>query len=155
MRFLNPLPILALCALSVSAHATVAPTPSQQLCQDAVAHVAKTYAGVFAPDKRASQCLAGDLNGDGKPDVLMVVKVLVDRPPAAAEVKLLPTFGAETSGKGRRQFLALHSTSASTASQWSAYDKLLLDGISPVLVLNHLDVEDDLKLVGPRSHEVR
>jgi hypothetical protein len=155
MRFRKLLLSLLLCALGTSASATQPAPSSQPLCKEAVAHVAKTFTGVFAPDTRASHCRAGDFNGDGKPDVLMVVKVLVDKPPAAAGVRTLPTFGAETAGKGRRQFLALHSTAASAAPGWQAYEKVLLDGISPVLVLNHLDVGDDLQVVSPRSKEVR
>jgi len=155
MRFRNPLLSLILCALGASAHGAQPATAGQHLCKDAAAHVAKTFTGVFAPDMRASHCRVGDFNGDGKPDVLMVVKVLVDKPPATAGVKTLATFGTETAGKGRRQFVALHSTSASAASEWPAYDKLLLDGMSPVLVLNHLDVGDDLQVVSPCSKEVR
>ena len=70
--------------------------------------MAKAYAGVLAPVRRDGHCLAGDFNGDGKPDVLMVVKVLVAQVPASSGIQAIPQFSAEPGDKGRLQFLALH-----------------------------------------------
>jgi len=157
MQILTPL-VLALAALSAPAYAvSVAPptSTSPKLCLDAVSYVAKSFAPVLVPATQPDRCLTGDFNGDGKADVILVTKVLADKLPATSNVKTLHTFGAENTGKGRLQFLALHSTSTSAAGEWAAYDKLLLDGDSPVLVLKHPDVENDLQRVSPRSKEVR
>jgi hypothetical protein len=140
--------------LAAAAQAAPPDLLSRELCKATVPQVRKAYAGIFAPVARAGYCVAGDFNGDGKPDVLIVVKVLVDKVPATAGVKILHTFW-DLEGKGRLQFLALHSTPGNGTPPLAQYDKLLLDGGSPILVLRREDIESDLLRVTQRSREAR
>jgi hypothetical protein len=158
MKFRDHIAVLGIALsaliLAASANAAVPDLLSRELCKQTVPQVRQAYAGIFAPSARADYCIAGDFNGDGKPDVLMVVKVLVDKVPATAGVKTLHTFW-DLEGKGRMQFLALHSTPANGMPSLAQYDKLLLDGGSPILVLRRDDIDADLLRVTPRSREVK
>lgn len=128
---------------------------SQETCKDALPQVAQAFAGVLDPVRRAGHCIAGDFNGDGKPDLLMVVKVLVATVPAGAGVTTLHPFSEKDRTKGRLQFLVLHSTPGGAKGDWARYDKLLLDGSSPIMVLRHADIASDMKRVTPRSPEIK
>jgi hypothetical protein len=148
---------VAALALALGSHACAASPDlmSREMCKDMLPQVASAYAGILAPVQRAGHCLAGDFNGDGKPDVLMVVKVLVAKVPAVSGVKTLYTFYSETARKGRLQFLVLHSKANSTTPELARYDKLLLDGESPILVLRHEDMTSDMERIGPRARAVK
>ncbi len=124
------------------------------MCKEAVPQVAKALAGVLEPVRRHGHCMSGDFNGDGRPDVLMVVKVLTAGAPAGANIKAIYPFHDKEGGKGRLQFLALHSTAASKPADWLRYDRLLLDGASPILVLRHPEMASDMERVSQRSSEV-
>ena len=141
--------------LAGSAHAAGADLLSQEMCKDVMPQVARAYAGVLDPVRRPGHCIAGDFNGDGKPDVIMVVKVLVAQLPAGAGVTTLYPFSEKASAKGRLQFLVLHSTARSAQDDLARYDKLLLDGNSPIMVLRHADMASDMKRVTPRSPEIK
>lgn len=127
---------------------------SREICKEVVPSVARQYAGILQPIAREGHCLAGDFNGDGKPDAIMVVKVLVGKVAATTGIKTLPTFWEQAYGKGRLQFLALHSTAGSAPSAWEKYDRLLLEGESPILVLRREEMKSDMLRVTPRSREV-
>jgi len=146
--------VLAL-AMQANAHAANAGLPRQDLCKDAVPLAAKAFAGVLEPVRSTGFCVTGDFNGDGKPDALMVVKVLVATAPASAKLRAIYPFGAKSADKGRRQFLALHSTPGSVAGDLAGYDKLLLDGDSPVMVLRHAEMASDMEVVTQRSKEIK
>ena len=45
-------------------------------------------------------------------------------------------------------------TASSPLSAWARYDKLLLDGASPILVLRHADMASDMQRITARSPEV-
>lgn len=147
--------LLTTLTVSTGAHAASADLLSREVCKQAVPHVTRAFAGVLAPVQREGYCIAGDLNGDGKPDVLMVVKVLSGKVPVASGIKTIYPFSDQSADHGRFQFLALHSTASSTASDWAHYDKLLLDGASPILVLSRQDGASDMQRITPRSKEVR
>ena len=148
---------MALALSSTVAGAQAAPPDllSQEMCKTALPQVAAAFAGVLAPIQRKGHCIAGDFNGDGKPDVVMVVKVLVAKVPATAGLQTLHPFHHEGSGVGRLQFLALHSTATSAKGDWARYDRLLLDGGSPILVLRSEDMASDMVRVTQRARIVR
>lgn len=142
-------------AIMATAHGASIDAPSRAACQAAWAQAAPALAGVLEPVRRDGHCVAGDFNGDGKPDLLMVVRVLVARVPAAAGVKVTYPFYDRDGEKGRLQLLALHSTPGAGGGEWGRYDKLLLDGSSPILVLRHADGAGDLRRVTRQSKEVK
>jgi hypothetical protein len=123
--------------------------------QDLLPQVARAYAGILAPVQREGHCLAGDFNGDSKPDVLMVVRVLVDQVPPATGIKTVQAFGKDHAGKGRLQFLVLHSKANWGMPAFALYDKLLLDGDSPIMAQNHEKMASDMERITPRSRAVR
>ncbi|WEF31686.1 hypothetical protein [Pseudoduganella chitinolytica] len=146
---------IAACGVALAAQAANVDTASRDACKQALPQVAQGVAGLLEPVRRDSHCVAGDFNGDGKPDLLMVVKVLVAKVPAAAGVKVTYPFHDRDGEKGRLQLLALHSTAGAGAGEWSRYEKLLLDGSSPILVLRHADGAGDLRRVTRQSKEVK
>jgi hypothetical protein len=141
--------------IAIGAQASAADPMSREICKQVVPSVGKQYAGILQPIAREGHCLAGDFNGDGKPDAIMVVKVLVGKVAPTTGIKTLPTFWEQTHEKGRLQFLALHSTASAAASAWDKYDRLLLDGNSPILVLRREEMVSDMLRVTPRSREVK
>lgn len=141
-------------AMSAGAQAASPDLLSREVCKEALPQVASTLAGVLEPVRRAGHCIAGDFNGDGKPDVLMVVKVLAAGAPSGAAVRTIYPFYDKEGAKGRLRFLALHSTPASGPADWLRHDRLLLDGESPILVLRHEETSGDLERVTRRSKEV-
>jgi hypothetical protein len=145
---------IAALAMASGAHAAAPDLLSRELCRQVVPQVASAYAGVLEPVRRAGHCIAGDFNGDGKPDVLMVVKVLVASVPASAGIKTVyPFFDKDPAAavKGRLQFLVLHSSAGSVPGAWTQADKLLLDGASPIMVLRHPDLASDMERITQRS----
>lgn len=152
--FRHVLAVAAL-AMAASAQAANANAPRQALCKNALPFVAKEFASVLEPVRREGFCLEGDFNSDGKQDLFMVVKVLVEKVPAA-RIRTIHPFGFEKGGdKGRRQFLALHSTTSSQPSDWARYERLLLDGSNPVLVLRDNETGSDMERVGQGSQDVK
>jgi hypothetical protein len=140
------------------AHAGAVDPMSRDACKEALPYIAKEFAGVLEPIRRERHCLAGDFNGDGKLDVFVVVKVVTGKVPAAARIKtILPfNFGATaTQEKGRLQFLVLHSTPSGAVRDWAHYDRLLLDGVSSVLVLRDEKTDSDMERITPASEEVK
>jgi len=149
--------LVAIAALSLIAGAPVlaADLMSREICREVVPLVAKQYAGTLQPIAREGHCMAGDFNGDGVPDVIMVVKVLVAKVPPKSGIKTVTTFGKSGGETGRLQFLALHSTANSANTRWENVDKLLLDGDSPILVLRREEMKSDMQRVTARSREAK
>lgn len=163
-RFLR-LSNLAIAGLALATGAQAAPADllTRELCKEALPQVAAEFAGVLEPVRREGHCLAGDFTGDGKPDVLMVVRVLAAGAPAG--VKTIYPFYDKEAGKGRLQFLALHAKAGNSKAGNSKagdaqagtprYDRLLLDGGSPILVLRHKQMTSDMERVTQRSRVMK
>ena len=158
MQIIHPIGValIALAALATAPTIQAAGPDllTRELCREVLPQVATAFAGVFAPVRRSGHCIAGDFNGDGKPDVLMVVKVLVDQVPPAAGLNILYPFFNHQRGKGRLQFLASHAPADGT-TEWARYDRLLLDGGSPIMVLRYPDMASDMARITRRSPEVK
>lgn len=149
-RFQGPRCIaIAGLALAAGAQAAAPDLLTRELCKEALPQVAAEFAGVLEPVQRQGHCLAGDFTGDGKPDVLMVVRVLAAGAPAG--VKTIYPFYDREAGKGRLQFLALHAKAGNAQADTPRYDRLLLDGGSPILVLRHGQMTSDMERVTQRS----
>ena len=152
--------LTALVMLTLAASVHAAPDLiTREICKDAIPQVASAYAGILQPAGDASYCIVGDFTGDGRPDVLMVVKVLVAKVPASTGIQTIYPFSTKdhrgSADKGRLQFLALHATPASKMQPWTTADKLLLDGQSPILVLRDTEGASDLVRVTQRSRELK
>lgn len=146
---------VAVLTLAAGAPASAADLISREICKEVVPLVARQYAATLQPIRREGHCMAGDFNGDGVPDVIMVVKVLVAKVPATIGIKTVNTFGASGGEKGRLQFLALHSRTSAADSRWENVDRLLLEGDSPILVLRREEMVSDMQRVTARSREVK
>lgn len=148
--------LFAVAAFAAAGSAQAAKTDvlTQEVCKSALPHVARTYAGLLEPVRHKGFCIAGDFNGDAKPDALMVVKVRGGKLAATTGIRTIYPFFDEETPRDRMQFLALHSTPTSK-SDWSQYDKLLLDGGSPILMLDERDTESDMERVTRRSRDVK
>ncbi len=147
---------IAALILAAGIPASAADLMSQEICKEVVPLVARQFAGTLQPIRREGHCMAGDFNGDGTPDVIMVVKVLVAKVPANTGIKTVNTFGDSGGGKDRLQFLALHSTSSVANAKWDKnYARLLLDGDSPILVLRREEMTSDMRRVTARSREAK
>lgn len=147
--------MIAVLGTTASAQAAAPDLLSEEMCKTALPQATAAFAGVLAPIQSKGHCIAGDFNGDGRPDVVMVVKVLVAKVSNVAGIRTIHPFHHERGGAGRLQFLALHSTAGAAKGDWMRYDKLLLDGGSPILVLRSEKMDSDMERVTQRARIVK
>jgi hypothetical protein len=144
-------------AAMASSHAARPDVMTEAMCREAMPQVAKAFGGVLEPIRQGGYCVAGDFSGDGRPDVFMVVRVLVKKVAASTGIKSIYPFFNKEGEKDRLQFLVLHAaTNGDKSTEWTQGDKFLLDGGSPILILEEQRMgEPDMKRIPQRSKAAR